>query len=151
MIKAKPLLANLAIPLAVGGLAALLIAGYTDTYATLELPHLAPPGLVFPIVWTLLYLLMGVSAYGIWVEGRPRRPLVLYGVQLGVNFLWPLVFFRWGQYLPAFFLLVLLWCLVLAMILAFHKVRPWTAWLQVPYLLWITFASYLNLAVAILN
>ena len=153
-IKWKPLLINLAIPLAVGGASALLTKESMDFYETVNKPAFAPPGTVFPIVWTILFLLMGVSAYLVWVEPKSRlrsQALWVYGAQLVVNFVWPLLFFRARAFLPAFLWLLALVVLVAVMIGLFRRVKPAAGWLQVPYLLWLLFAGALNLGVWLLN
>ena len=153
-IKLKPLLANLLIPLGVGGLSALLTSGSMDFYETIQKPPLSPPDTVFPIVWTILFLLMGVSAYLVWVERRSRYrlgALRVYGVQLAVNFIWPLLFFCARAFLVSLIWIVLLVVLIVVMVVRFHRVRPLAAWLQIPYLLWVGFATYLNFGVWLLN
>ncbi len=154
-IQWKPLLICLAIPLAVGGLAALLTGNSMDSYEGLQKPPLSPPPAVFPIVWVALYLLMGISSYLVWSADAPQpermRALRPYALQLIFNFVWPLLFFRLGAYLPAFAWLLALTALVAAMVLAFRKLRPAAAWLQLPYLAWSAFAGYLNFGVWLLN
>ena len=152
--KAKPYLIAIAIPLAVGGLSALLSGGGKDFYDTVTLPPLAPPPILFPIVWGILYALMGIGAARVSLtEPSPVRSLGLnlWTAQLIVNFFWSLIFFNAQAYGFAFFWLILLWVLVLLMILAFEKIDPLAAKLQVPYLVWLTFAAYLNLGVWYLN
>lgn len=150
----KRLLINLAIPLAVGGLASLLSGGMSE-YRALNQPPLSPPGWVFPIVWTILYLLMGYSAYRVQVSGKDqaqiRRALILYGIQLLLNFLWPIVFFGFSLYLTAFFILIALWIMIYLTIRAFSEIDEKSGDLLIPYLLWVTFAGYLNLGVFFLN
>lgn len=117
-------------------------------------PPLSPPAVLFPIVWTILYALMGVSAARIWLsEESPERSrgLNLFVAQLIVNFFWSLIFFNLQAYGFALLWLILLWVLVAWMILTFAKTDKLAAWLQVPYLLWLTFAAYLNAAVWLLN
>lgn len=117
-------------------------------------PPLAPPGWVFPVVWTLLYALMGIGAARVWlVEDSPhrRRGLNLFVAQLIVNFFWSLIFFNLQAFGFAFIWLLLLWVLVVWTIFVFYKVDPLAAWLQVPYLIWLTFAAYLSGAVWLLN
>jgi len=153
-IKWKPLLISLAIPLAVGGLSALLTRESMDFYETVNKPLFAPPGTVFPIVWTILFLLMGLSAYLVWMEKDSplRRPaLWVYGVQLAVNFVWPLLFFRARAFLPAFLWLLALIILVAVMLGQFRRIKPLAGRLQLPYLLWLLFAGALNLGVWLLN
>ena len=150
----KKLLICLAIPLAVGGLSSLLAGGMTG-YPQLEQPPLAPPGWLFPIVWTALFLLMGYASYRIWNSGQDprqvRSALLLYAAQLFLNFLWSPIFFGLGWYLVAFFLLIGLWVLILLTIRAFSQIDERAGDLLLPYLLWVTFAGYLNLGVALLN
>lgn len=140
--------------LAVGFLASSLTREGMDTiYPTWVKPALTPPEIVFPIVWTVLYVLMGVGlAMVLRAGGHEAKPAaILWGVQLALNFLWTIIFFGWGKPLLAFFCLVLLWLVILAMIRSFRKFSPLAAALQIPYLLWVTFAGYLNLAIFYLN
>lgn len=152
-IRWKQLLLCLLIPEAVGGLAGWLTSDAAALSETLHKPPLAPPAWAFPIAWAILYALMGISSYLILQgEGPKVKPaLAIYGAQLAVNFLWPLVFFLGQAYLLAFFILVLLYGLVLWMIRAFRPIRPAAANLQLPYVLWLTYAAYLNLGVYLLN
>ena len=138
------------LPLAVGGLSALLTRQSMDLYATIEKPPLSPPSVLFPIVWSILYLLMGVSALLVYNKGC-KDALLIFCVQLLLNFLWPLLFFNAQAFWAAFFLLVLLVVTVIWTVVLFYRCRPVAGYLLIPYLLWITFASYLNLMVAILN
>lgn len=150
----KALLIALVIPLAVGGIASLLSGGM-DSYMDLIQPPLSPPGWVFPIVWSILYLLMGYGSYRVYMADAPqedkRTALILYGAQLLVNFLWPIVFFGLQWRLTAFFVLVILWLLILFTIRAFNRVDERAGDVLIPYLLWVTFAGYLNLGVYLLN
>ena len=117
-------------------------------------PPLSPPGWVFPVVWSVLYALMGISAARIWrsPESSDRnRGLNLFVAQLIFNFFWSLIFFNAGAYGFAAIWLGILWLLTAAMILAFYRVDPPAAYLQIPYLLWLSFALYLNIAVWQLN
>ena len=151
----KKLLICLAIPLAVGGLAALLTGGGMGEYGVMNQPPLSPPGWLFPVVWTILYLLMGYASYRVLTSGADanqiRRALTLYGVQLAVNFLWPLVFFGLDWYLAAFVVLIVLWVLIYLTMRAFSEIDDWAGNLLLPYILWVTFAAYLNLGVYLLN
>ena len=152
-IRWKQLLLCLVIPQAVGGLAGWLTRDAAVLFESLQKPPFAPPPLAFPIAWVILYALMGISSYLILQgEGPKVKPaLAVYGAQLAVNFLWPLVFFLDQAYLLAFFILVLLYGLVLWMIRAFRPIRPAAANLQLPYVLWLTYVAYLNLGVYLLN
>lgn len=117
-------------------------------------PPLSPPGWVFPVVWTVLYGLMGISAARIWSAPKSQarsRGLNLFIAQLIINFFWSPIFFNARAYGLAFFWLLLLWALVFLMFLEFRKVDKTAARLQIPYLLWLTFAAYLNWAVWQLN
>lgn len=140
---------------AVGGLSGWLTREGTKIFnETIIQPPLSPPPLVFPIVWGILYALMGISAARIYLSTKSperSRGLNLYFAQLVVNFFWSLIFFNAQAFGFAFLWLLLLWGLVLWMILTFRKVDPIAAWLQIPYLLWLTFAAYLNFGVWYLN
>lgn len=144
----------LAAPLAVGGLATLL-AGGMGGYSSFAQPPLSPPGWVFPVVWSLLYLAMGYASYRIYTgEDDPvkrRVALGLYWAQLFINFLWPIVFFRLQAFLAAFGVLIVLWILIVATMWQFYKSDERAGDLMIPYLLWVTFAGYLNLGVYLLN
>ncbi len=150
----KKLLLCLAAPLAVGGLSALLSGGM-QSYLTLNQPPLSPPGWVFPLVWSALYLLMGWASFRILhVQGEPqavRRALAFYIAQLAVNFLWPIAFFRFELYLTSFVVLVVLWVLIYITMWQFSRLDERAGDLMIPYLLWVAFAGYLNLGVFLLN
>lgn len=154
-IQWKKLLICLAIPLGVGGLAALITGDSMQMFEQLNKPPLSPPGWLFPVVWTVLYLLMGLASYLVLVSDSGRRQiraaLQAYGWQLGANFIWPLLFFSAEAYLPAFLWLVLLWVLIAVTLYRFARIRPAAGWLLVPYLVWVTFAGYLNLGIYLLN
>lgn len=155
MKKWKPYLIGVALALAVGGLSALLSGSGMDVYNEEAVkPALSPPMWLFPAVWSVLYVLMGVSAARVWMQapGAERsRGANLYIAQLVVNFFWSLLFFNARAYGFAVLWLLLLWLLVLAMILAFRKADRLAAGLQIPYLLWLSFALYLNISVWQLN
>ena len=141
--------------LAVGTLAGLLSRSSMKIFeSSAQQPLLSPPMWLFPVVWTILYVLMGVGAGLVALapdSGDRSWTLNLMVAQLAVNFFWPLFFFNLQAYGFSLIWLALLWLLVLAMILQMRKVVPLAAWLQVPYLLWLTFALYLNAGVWILN
>ena len=138
-----------------GALAALLTREATELYGTtIVKPPLSPPAIVFPIVWTLLYALMGIGAARIYLTPpSPERQsaLRLYVLQLVVNFFWSILFFNLQAFGFAFFWLVLLWALIVAMVLSFRELDATAAWLQIPYLIWVLFAGYLNYGVWMLN
>lgn len=149
----KKLILSLAIPLAVGGLAAFLTKDSMPLYETLKKPPLSPPGWLFPAVWTILYILMGISCYLVAASDSvyKQEALQIYGFQLFLNFLWTPIFFNLQSYLSAFFILVILWFFIIKMIAVFYPINKTAAKLQIPYLLWVTFAGYLNAAVYLLN
>ena len=151
----KKFIICLAIPLAIGGLAALLTGGGMGEYAVMNQPPLSPPGWVFPLVWTALCLLLGGARCRVLVSGAPRqgitRALRLCGAQLAVSFLWPLVFFGLRWYLAAFFVLLVLWALIFLTMRSFSKIDEKAGDLLLPYLIWVSFAGYLNIGVWLLN
>ena len=127
-----------------------------NIYDRINQPALAPSPIVFPIVWTILYILMGISSAKIWLQKDEKPELVAdalfaYVIQLIFNFVWSLIFFNLQNYLFAFIWLVLLWIVIFIMIMRFYKVSPFAAYLQIPYLIWVTFAGYLNFMIYILN
>ena len=144
-----------AIPLAVGAVSSFLTRDSMMQFQELERPPLAPPGWLFPVVWTILYTLMGIASYLVVTSGGKNdeidQALTWYRIQLAANFLWPILFFRFELYYVAFGWLILLWWLILMTIRAFRELSGLAALLLVPYLLWVTFAGYLNLGIAILN
>ena len=152
--KWKRLIFCLVLPLAVGGLAT-LFSGGMGSYKDLEQPPLSPPGWVFPVVWTALYLMMGYASWRMWESGKPkiaiRRAWVFYGIQLGLNFIWPILFFRFQWFLVAFVVLLLLWIAILQTMRLFTRLEERAGDLLIPYLLWVTFAGYLNFGVFLLN
>lgn len=153
--KRKSLLLCIAIPLAVGALSALLTRNGMEKFESLHKPPLTPPGWLFPVVWTVLFLLMGIASYLILRSGGARRAvrdaLAVYGVQLGCNFFWTILFFDLGAYLPAFVWLVVLWLLILASAVQFYRLSRTAGWLMLPYVVWVAFAGYLNMGVYLLN
>ena len=150
----KKLLLSLALPLAVGGLSALLSFGMGE-YQQLNQPPLSPPGWIFPLVWTILYLLMGYASYRVLVSGKDeaavRQALIFYGAQLLLNFLWSILFFGLEWRLAAFVLLIGLWILIYLTMRKFSELDELAGDLLIPYLLWVTFAGYLNLGFILLN
>lgn len=145
----------IAIPLLVGVVTSLLTGGGMEVFASVEKPPLSPPGWLFPVVWTILYILMGISSYLILTsetdESVKERAIRIYGLQLLVNFLWPTFFFNFRWYGFSFFWLLLLWFLVLVMILRFWENNKLAAYMNIPYLIWLTFAAYLNWGIWRLN
>lgn len=151
MIKVKKYFKAILIPAILGGIIGIIISGYLD-YEILEKPLLSPPNIVFPIVWTILYVLMGIS-YGILddkllVDSDINK---IYYTQLIVNLLWSIFFFVFKWRLFSFIWIILLIILVILMIIKFYSKNRISGLLQIPYLIWILFASYLNLFVYLLN
>ena len=134
--KTKTLLTCLAVPLGVGAVSGFLTQGSMNTFEKLKQPPLTPPGWVFPVVWTGLFAMMGTT---------------LYGIQLAVNFLWPVFFFNAGWYLFAFAWLLFLWYLVYLCTKTFSEISRTAGYLMIPYLVWLTFAGYLNFFIFLLN
>ena len=137
----------------VGGLSGFLSRNGMKEYASLKRPPLSPPGAVFPVVWTILFILMGIGAAMVWLTRRTERvrALAVYGIQLAVNFFWSILFFAFSQYLLAFIWLIALIVLIVLMIYSFYQISPAAAYLQIPYLLWCLFAACLNFAIYRLN
>ncbi|AGN26898.1 TspO/MBR family protein [Candidatus Methanomassiliicoccus intestinalis] len=143
------------IPLAVGMLSSFVTGDSMTMYKDYNQPPFSPPSLLFPIMWTILYILMGISAYLVTGPEVPARQksaaLTIFAVQLVVNFFWSPLFFKMGLVLISFFWIVMLWILVLIMILVFRRISKAAAWLQLPYIIWLTIAAYLNLGIFLLN
>ena len=147
---------SIVIALGVGGLSALLTMGNMDLYSDVRQPPLAPPAILFPIVWTVLYVLMGVSAAMVLTDVRAKKSersstIIPYAASLFVNFFWSILFFNLRAFLPAFIWLLLLEFLVVMTITSYRKVNTVAAYLQIPYALWVAFAGYLNFAIWLLN
>ena len=149
--KIKNYIISILIPIIVGGIVGLIISSSID-YNTLQKPFLAPPSILFPIVWTILYILMGVS-YGILKDNNlvDQQVNLIYYIQLAVNALWSIFFFSLKWRLFAFIWIIMLAILVVLMIIKFYNKNRIAGLIQIPYLLWILFASYLNIGVYILN
>ena len=152
-INIKHLAISLAISLGTGILAGLLTMGSMEQFEEISKPPLSPPGIVFPIVWFILYTLMGISSYIIYEsQGENRtKALAVYAIQLVVNFIWPILFFNLDAYLLSFIWIMILWVLIIIMLIEFRKISKTAFWLQIPYLIWVTFAAYLNFGVFLLN
>ena len=143
---------SIAAALAVGGISALVNAGKMNDPSLIQ-PPLSPPAWLFPIVWSILFTLMGISAARVWMSTSSERSdaLFIYAVQLIVNFLWTVFYFTFQALLLSFLWLVFLLLLVLLMIVRFEHCSPGAGKLQIPYALWLAFAGYLNLATWLLN
>lgn len=151
MNKIKIYIKSIAIPVIIGGIVGFTISSSID-YNSLERPFLSPPSIAFPIVWSILYVLMGVS-YGILKSKKLTTTEIdwIYYIQLGVNSLWSIFFFLAKWRLFSFIWIIILAILIIVMILKFYNKNKLAALLQIPYLLWVLFASYLNIAIYILN
>ena len=143
----------IAIALLTGALSALVTSSNMDIFSTVLQPPLTPPSVVFPVVWTILFALMGISAARIYIanDNKWNNSLTIWAVQLAVNFLWSIIFFNLQAFLFAFIWLLILWVLILTMIILFYRQDKIAAYLQIPYLIWVTFAGYLSLAIYLIN
>ena len=151
--KIKVYVISVLIALGVGALSGFLTRGSMERFEALLQPPLSPPGWLFPVVWSILFVLMGIGAAIIYLSDSPERTraLKVYALQLIVNFFWSILFFNLEARLFAFFWLLLLLALVILMFFLFRRISPLAAYLQIPYLLWLVFAAYLNLGVYLLN
>ena len=153
MIKLKSLILNILLSVGVGILSSFLTGNFSELYSDVNRPVLSPPAWLFPVVWSVLYILMGISAYIISESDSKAKSsaMTIYYLQLAVNFLWSPLFFVGKFYWFSFAWLLLLWALVLMIIIKFAKINKLAGYIQIPYLVWLTFVAYLNLSVAILN
>ncbi|WP_295087760.1 TspO/MBR family protein [Ruminococcus sp.] len=138
----------------VGTLSALISGGnFSDFYNSLQQPPLAPPAWLFPVMWSILYALMGASAYLIWEKDDTRKKgaIILYGAQLFANFLWSPVFFGLKSLKGATAVVIAMLILIIAMIFSFLRINKTSAYLNIPYLLWTIFAAYLTIGVTLLQ
>lgn len=151
-INIRKLIISILIPVLLGGIVGLLTSP-GDNYKDLIQPSFAPPGFIFPIVWTILYTLMGISSYIIKESDSYYKDeaMVIYYVQLIVNLLWSFIFFGFGWYFISFIWILFLIFLVIIMIKKFYSISKVSGFIQIPYLLWLIFASILNLSIFILN
>ena len=152
-MKWKELLIAIAIPLSIGLLSRLISKDSMMTFELLNKPAFSPPGWLFPIVWTILYILMGISSYLIYTSNNPNKKtaLTLYALQLFFNFFWSILFFNFSLYFFSFIWIVILWLLIIMTIISFYSINKNAAYLLIPYFLWVTFATYLSYAIALLN
>lgn len=146
----------IAIPLIVGILSALITKDNMDIYSELKTPPLAPPPWLFPIAWSILYILMGVSSAMVLLDRdkdfeSARCGLRYYALSLVLNFGWSIIFFNANAFLFSFIWLLALLFTIIKTILCYRKVNPTAAYLQIPYALWVAFAGYLNAGIWLLN
>lgn len=149
------LIIAIAIPLAVGALSAFLTSDTMVKFQQLNMPDFAPSGSIFPIVWTLLYILMGIASYRIYLKGienqEVKSALIFYILQLIFNFFWSIIFFGLGMRGFAFIWLIILWNLIVITTVKFYKLDKIAGYLMIPYILWVSFAGVLNYSVWMLN
>ena len=154
-INKKLLAICLIIPLGVGGLSALLTMGSMEAFSSLEQPPLSPPAWLFPVVWTVLFALMGVSLYRVLTSGAAQdaitAALAVFALGLAFNFFWSIWFFNFGWYWFAFVWLLTLWVFIIINTVMFWRIDKTAGYLMIPYIAWVTFAAYLNAAIAWLN
>ena len=139
----------------IGFLSAFLSMNSSSAYEKFNKPFFSPPGWIFPVVWTILFFLMALAAYRIWMANKSgddtQRALILYGIQLLLNFLWSIIFFRYRLYAIAFLELLLLLVFILLTTFEFYKIDKAAAFLMIPYIAWVSFAGVLNYAIWIMN
>ena len=154
------LIVAIIIPLTIGILSSFITKDAMMTFNAMKKPPLAPPGILFPIVWSILYVMMGISSYILYESDTKNGTMnskiknkcrSLYVVQLVFNFFWSIIFFKSKLYVLAFMWLIILWLLVFALIVESKKINKIASCLLIPYLVWMTFAAYLNIGIAILN
>lgn len=154
-IQWKKLIISVAIPLCVGLLAGWITSDSAELFESVNKPALAPPAWLFPVAWTILYVLMGIAFYRVWIAvatyEKRREAFVFYALQLGFNFIWPIIFFNLQEYLFAFVWLLILWVLIFMTWQRFKKIDTAAGYLLIPYLIWVAFAGYLNFGIWLLN
>lgn len=149
----------IALPLIIGSIASVFTISAQESFGAFKQPPLAPPAWLFPVVWTILYIMMGIASYLIYrvIVKKPAEKklkiaeLVVFYIQLAFNFVWTLLFFNADAKYFAFGWLMAMWLMILALIIMTFRNQKIAAWLLLPYLLWCTFAAYLNISIAILN
>lgn len=141
------------ITILIGTLPSIFVFKNMSMYDKLNRPPLSPPGILFPIAWTILYILMGISIYRVTSTNNKNKDnaKLIYIIQLVVNALWTPIFFGLKEYFLAFLFILMLIVLVITMISVFFKIDKVSAYLQIPYILWLLFASYLNFGIFVLN
>lgn len=151
-INYKKLILMIVFTFFIGGFFSFFIPNSRGFYASLEKPPLSPSGFIFPIVWSIIYILMGISLYIVSeYEYKKEENYLIYIIQLVVNSLWTLLFFGFNLKFLSFLWILLLIVLVITMLISFYKTNKWAGILNIPYLLWLMFAAYLNFGIYILN
>ncbi|MFH1828774.1 MAG: TspO/MBR family protein [Nanoarchaeota archaeon] len=152
MKKIWKLIISIVLPFLASAIGSLFTASSVSSwYTTLIKPSFNPPSWVFGPVWTILYLLMGVSLYLVWIKKFDKNAFTFFGIQLVLNALWSILFFGLKSPLFAFIEIVFLWIAILITIIYFYKINKISAYLLIPYILWVSFAAILNFAIFILN
>ncbi|MBQ8984839.1 tryptophan-rich sensory protein [Candidatus Saccharibacteria bacterium] len=151
----------IAVPLGGGFIISLFTRDAMSKFSSFNQPPLAPPAWLFPVAWTILYVLMGLASYFIWKKGydskkaadksASKTALIIYAIQLVFNFVWTPLFFGLGWYWPAFIWLMVMWVLIIVLMVKTYKISRPAFWMLLPYIIWCTFAAYLNCGIAILN
>ncbi len=153
--KIKKIALSIAIPLLIGGVSTFLSGDQSAVYNNLMQPPLAPPPWLFGVVWPILYVLMGISAYLVSVSNAPEKEknkaFVFYWLQLAFNFFWSIWFFRFQLFGFSFLWLIVLLILAIANAVMFYDKNRAAGWLLVPYIAWLSFAAYLNYMIWVLN
>lgn len=154
-IRVLPLIIAIIIPILVGGFSAFLTAGDMKGYETMPHPPLSPPGWLFPIVWTILYAVMGIASYLVYAsDAEPdykRKTLLFYAAQLIMNMFWSTLFFTYGLYLLALVWLLIMWVLIIICAFRFYKINRAAGLMMTALFVWTTFAAYLNAGTYILS
>ena len=149
--KLKTYITFILIPLAVGGLSAFLTQGNMDVFDMVTKPPLTPPAVVFPIVWTILYTLMGVGAARVYLKNPSSAAISVFGINLFFNFFWSIFFFNMRAFCFSFFWLLALLAVVIVMTIKFYREDSVAGLLQIPYCIWLIIAGYLNLFICLAN
>ena len=155
-IKVLPLILSVGVSFLAAGIGSLFTTSAIDTwYATLNKPFFSPPNWVFAPVWTLLYLLMGISLYLVWITKTEKKAkklgITFFFIQLAFNALWSILFFGLKSPIAAFIGIFLLWLAIYLTIKKFLQFSKFAGWLLIPYLAWVSFAAILNLSIVLLN
>jgi len=151
-INLKKLIISILLPFIISGIGSIFTSNSISTwYAELIKPSFNPPSWIFGPVWTILYLIIGISFYLIWIKKFDKITYIIYGIQLLLNGLWTIIFFGFKSPFYALIEIILLWISILLTIIYFYKINKISAYLLIPYILWVTFATILNFSLFILN
>jgi len=151
-INLKKLIISIFLPFIISGIGSIFTSNSISIwYAELIKPSFNPPNWIFGPVWTILYLMIGISFYLIWIKKFDKITYIIYGIQLLLNGLWTIIFFGFKSPFYALIEIILLWISILLTIIYFYKINKISAYLLIPYILWVSFASILNFSLFILN